>query len=89
MLLSVPNRIRGRERISADVAARIVRWMRYAQRERGLSQRELAQALGIDESHVSKIFKGERQPGLGVFLRLHEEFNIRLESLRHKDPEEG
>jgi transcriptional regulator with XRE-family HTH domain len=45
-------------------------WLRDAMASRGMSQRMLAALSGIDHSTVSRLVKGEREPGLGTALAL-------------------
>ncbi len=47
----------------------------------GTTQRALAQRLGIEASHVSKILSGHRRPSLPLAAKIAQETNIPIESL--------
>lgn len=47
----------------------------------GLKQRELAEAIGIDPSSMSRVEKGERAVSVGELVRLAAVFDVRVEDL--------
>jgi len=44
--------------------------LRKARRERGLSQERLAHASGLNMTHVARIERGEREPGVRTVAKL-------------------
>ena len=44
---------------------------------RGMRQKDLANALGVDASHVSMLENGKREPSFGLVKRLAEALRIR------------
>lgn len=60
--------------LDAGLLGRVLREFR---RERGISQEDLAQILGCDQSYVSKIETGQRQVrDIGVLLRIAQQLDI-------------
>lgn len=47
----------------------------------GLSQRQLAEILGIDHRHIGRLENGERLPGTELTLKIADYFNISLDQL--------
>lgn len=50
-------------------------WMK----KQGLSQRELAELLGVHEAHISRILSGERRIGARLALRLAKQMRVPME----------
>jgi transcriptional regulator with XRE-family HTH domain len=55
--------------------------IRAARRERGLSQEALADAAGIDRSHMGKIERGERNVSVLNVARVAEGLDVSVASL--------
>jgi transcriptional regulator with XRE-family HTH domain len=55
--------------------------IRSARLERGLSQEALADAAGIDRSHMGKIERGERNVSLLNIARVSDALNVSVASL--------
>lgn len=47
----------------------------------GMTQSELGERTGLDESTISKYESGERQPSLGAVMRLAHELGCEIEDL--------
>ena len=47
----------------------------------GTTQAELAEKLAVDRSYVCRLANRDRQPPLGLALRIHEEFGVPLKSM--------
>ena len=73
-----------RQSIKTDSEDRLVKLgaaIRAARLERGLSQEALADAAGVDRSHMGKIERGERNVSVLNVARVAEALNITIASL--------
>ncbi|MBS1893760.1 MAG: helix-turn-helix domain-containing protein [Actinobacteria bacterium] len=64
-----------------EVAAIIGRNLRDARRRRHLSQRDLGRSLGSEQTHVSKIERGEIEPTLATVIGLAREIEVPIDAL--------
>jgi transcriptional regulator with XRE-family HTH domain len=55
--------------------------LRRLRRDRDLSQENLANAVGMERSYISKLEKGDFQPKLKTILALSDELGIRASEL--------
>jgi transcriptional regulator with XRE-family HTH domain len=69
--------VSGSSDIESGLVARIVE-LRAA---RGLKQKELAEALGLDPSSVSRIEKGERAVSVAELVQMADVLGVRVEEL--------
>lgn len=61
--------------------------LKYFRQAAGLSQRELAEKIGVKPSTISMYEIGRRQPDFETEEKLCDFFNTDLNTLRGKDPE--
>jgi len=61
--------------------------VRSLRQRRGWSQEELAEAADLDRTHVGKIERGQRDPGLVVVVRLADALSVSPGELIH--PSDG
>lgn len=52
-----------------------------AARKKGLSNKELAAAIGVDPSTVSRIFPGKRLPSAGLLTKIEHELGVTAEEV--------
>lgn len=55
--------------------------LKLVRTERGLSRRELAEAVGVHYQTIGNIERGEYSPSLDVVLRICEHFQLPVEAL--------
>lgn len=73
-----------RQSIKTDSNGRLAKLgaaIRAARLERGLSQEALADAAGIDRSHMGKIERGERNVSVLNVARVSDALSVTIESL--------
>lgn len=54
-------------------------------KKEGISQRELAKQIGINESALSRYLNGSRTPRIDIISKLAKHFNISVEELLDED----
>jgi len=83
-----PSMRKNNERTSADVSADRPIYNRIAvlRVERGLSRRDLADALGVNYQTVGYIERGEYSPSLELTFRLSELFGLPIEAIFSRQP---
>ena len=64
-----------------EVATIIGRNLRDARRRRHLSQRDLGRSLGSEQTHISKIERGEIEPTLATVIDLARELEVPIDAL--------
>jgi transcriptional regulator with XRE-family HTH domain len=72
-----------------ELKLRIARWAQYYLRirtEKGVSQREFADTLGVSEVTVSNIKSGKDKGGLKTLYRLHFRLGADLREMVREDP---
>ena len=57
-------------------------------RERGMTQAELAEALGISKSAVSMYERGNREPELDLLEKIADQFSVSVSALLGRQPED-
>lgn len=62
-------------------------YLRKARTDRGLTAKQVAKAIGIEEEHMTRIERGVRNPSLDVALRLEEFYGIPISKLFKRDKE--
>ncbi len=67
--------------VSADIRVRLGNRIRTLRRERGWTQVEMAEMLGVDRSYLSEIENGKKDPSLRVLKTLADGFELRLSQL--------
>ena len=67
--------------VSTEVESGLVQRIVELRMVRGLKQKELADALGIDPSSVSRIEKGERAVSVAELVRVADVLGVRVEDL--------
>lgn len=55
--------------------------VRTLRRRQKLTQTQLAHMLGVDQSHIVKIEKGERTPSLEILIKIAGIFNVTSDQL--------
>lgn len=55
--------------------------LRTLRKQRGLSQTELAEILGVQQSYVGKLERGERVPNVTMIRKVAELFNVSFDQL--------
>lgn len=73
-----------RQSVKMDEEGRLLRLgttIRAARKERGLSQEALADASGIDRSHMGKIERGERNVSILNVARISDALGITMSEL--------
>jgi DNA-binding XRE family transcriptional regulator len=50
-----------------------------ARKSEKITQRELAERIGVDKSYISKIEKGNIEPGIGMFYRIASALDLSIE----------
>ena len=63
--------------------------LRELRKLKGLSQKEIAQSLGVTQSLISAYEKGERVPPIKKLLRLADILGVTIEELLEKTYQEG
>ena len=59
--------------------------LREMRERRGLTQREVAEAAGLDATYVSQVECGHRAPSLGNLVRLADALRARIDWLMWRD----
>jgi transcriptional regulator with XRE-family HTH domain len=67
--------------VSTDIRVRLGKRVRFLRRERGWTQVEMAEMLGIDRSYLSEIETGKKDPSLRVLKTIADGFNLSLSRL--------
>lgn len=68
--MNIPILVRSSQDVGQLIAA--------ARRRRGLSQREVAEALGVTQAWISRVERGQQKAWIGQVLRLAGFLNVRL-----------
>ena len=55
--------------------------LRTLRKRRGLSQTEMAEILGVQQSYVGKLERGERAPNVTMIRKVAELFNVSFDQL--------
>ena len=53
-----------------------------ARKQEGFTQTELADKLGVSKSYISRVEKGQIEPGVGTFFRMINALGLRLEIVK-------
>ena len=53
-----------------------------ARKQEGFTQTELADKLGVSKSYISRVEKGQIEPGVGIFFRMINALGLRLEIVK-------
>jgi transcriptional regulator with XRE-family HTH domain len=69
---------------SAAIAAQCARKLLNLRAHTGETQRQLAQRLGMTESMISRLERGDHVPGLKTLCRIADAFGRRLEIVFHE-----
>jgi transcriptional regulator with XRE-family HTH domain len=64
--------------VSTDIRVKLGKRVRELRQERGWTQVELADFLGLDRSYLSEIETGKKDPSLRVLKTLADGFRLRL-----------
>jgi len=64
-----------------DIQSSLVPRLIELRKSRGLNQRQLAEALGLDPSSMSRVEKGERAVSVNELVRLARVLDVRVEDL--------
>ncbi|HXC89143.1 MAG TPA: helix-turn-helix transcriptional regulator [Stellaceae bacterium] len=75
---------RGAANDSAALAARCARQLLALRAHRRETQRQLAQRLGMTESMISRLERGDHTPSLRTLCRIADAFGRRLEIVFHE-----
>jgi len=67
--------------VSTDIRVRLGNRVRSLRKERGLTQVELAEMLGVDRSYLSEIETGKKDPSLRVLKTIADGFRLTLSQL--------
>ena len=67
--------------MSTDIRVRLGNRVRSLRRERGWTQVEMAEMLGVDRSYLSEIETGKKDPSLRVLKTIADGFKITLSRL--------
>jgi len=67
--------------VSTDIRVRLGNRIRDLRRQRGLTQVELAEMLGVDRSYLSEIETGKKDPSLRVLKTFADGFRLSLSQL--------
>lgn len=60
-----------------------------ARKQEGFTQTELADKLGVSKSYISRVEKGQIEPGVGTFFRMINALGLRLEIVKTMFPSTG
>ena len=74
----------GRANDSAAIAAACARRLLELRADSGETQRQLAQRLGMTESMISRLERGDHVPSLKTLCRIADAFGRRLEIVFHE-----
>jgi transcriptional regulator with XRE-family HTH domain len=64
--------------VSTDIRVKLGNRVRELRRQRGWTQVEMAELLGIDRGHLSEIETGKTDPGLRVLKAIADGFKLSL-----------
>lgn len=53
-----------------------------ARKQEGMTQSELAERIGASKSYISRVEKGQIEPGAGTFFRIIEALGLRVEIVK-------
>jgi transcriptional regulator with XRE-family HTH domain len=67
--------------VSSDIRARLGRRIKALRKNRGWTQVELADLLGIDRSYLSEIENGKKDPSLTILKTFSDGFGLSLSAL--------
>lgn len=70
--------------MSTDIRVKLGKRVRELRGERGLTQIELAELMGIDRSYLSEIETGKKDPSLRVLKTLADGFRLTLSELLYR-----
>jgi transcriptional regulator with XRE-family HTH domain len=75
------KRTRDYLKVSTDIRVRLGSRIRALRRERGWTQVEMAEMLGVDRSYLSEIETGKKDPSLRVLKTIADGFKLSLSQL--------
>ncbi len=55
--------------------------LRALRKQRGLTQKQLGQVFGVNQTHVTRIEKGEKTPNAAMILKIARFFNVSTDQL--------
>jgi transcriptional regulator with XRE-family HTH domain len=61
--------------------------VRTLRKREGWTQTQLAEILGVDQSHIVKLEKGDRTPSLEILIKLTQIFQVTSDQLIMDDQE--
>lgn len=61
--------------------------LRFLRTHQGLTVREMGQAIGISDSHISRLENSQSDPTLTVALKIAQFFNVSLDDLANDETE--
>jgi transcriptional regulator with XRE-family HTH domain len=67
--------------MSTDIRVRLGNRVRTLRRQRGWTQVEMAEMLGVDRSYLSEIETGKKDPSLRVLKTIADGFKLSLSQL--------
>jgi len=67
--------------VSTDIRVRLGNRIRALRQERGWTQVEMAEMLGVDRSYLSEIETGKKDPSLRVLKTIADGFGLSLSQL--------
>jgi len=82
MKLAFPDRLAAND--STNIAARCARQLSALRARSDETQRELAQRLGMTESMISRLERGDHVPSVKTLCRIADAFGRRLEIVFHE-----
>ena len=56
--------------------------IRDARRNEKVTQKELSERIGTDKAYISKIEKGQVEPGVGTFYRIIDALGLKIEIVK-------
>jgi ribosome-binding protein aMBF1 (putative translation factor) len=56
--------------------------IRDARRNEKVTQKELSERIGADKAYISKIEKGQIEPGIGTFYRIIDALGLKIEIVK-------
>lgn len=83
----MPTMARSERPGAKEVQDNIRAWLRYKMEELQIDQRQLSQLVGFDESHLSKLFSGERGAGRDLVIAISEHLDIPITLLTKRHPD--
>ena len=67
--------------------SRIGEKLRTLRKQQGLSQTQLGDHLGVKQSYVGKMERGEKTPNVTMLLKIAKLFNVSFDQLMNDDQE--